>query len=182
MPPRLPGWCWNGERLVMDDSPEGALARRMVCFGGCRLHPECTRRVALELGQLIGQGLGRAPLQEVRHRYECSRRPHCGMSWADSYPEGVPLQAYAGDPDVWLSVTCEACKASQLFTPERVIQALELSGRGDGNTGVRVLAGAMRRPCTSCRATRWRVELERVPAPGRGLTSEPARPKPAPAG
>ncbi len=168
MPPSLPGWLWNGERLVMDDSVEGALARGMVTHGGCRLHPECTRRVQLEWVQLIGCGLGRASIHEVHGLYECRRRPHCRMNWADTYPQGVPLQAYVGDLEVWLLVTCGGCGAAQTLTVERMIKALVLSGRGDGNTGVRVLAKTLQRPCRICKASKWRVEVERAPAPGQG--------------
>ena len=160
MPPRLPGWVWNGDRMAADDTPEGSLARGMVVIGGCRLRPECTRQVRLDLEQLSYRGLGRAPLAEVRRRYECHRLPRCEMSWIETYPEGVPLQAYVGDKAVWLSVTCEACRASQVFTFERMIQALVASQRGDGNTGVRVIAERLRKPCKTCGAVRWRVEVE----------------------
>ena len=178
MPPRLPGWVWNGERMVADDTPEGGLARGMVVLGGCRLRPECTRHVRLDLEQLSHRGLGRAPLAEVRRRYECHRLPHCEMSWIETYPEGVPLQAYVGDREVWLSVTCEACRASQVVTFERMIRALVASRRGDGNTGVRVIAQRLRRPCKACGALRWRVEVEREQASGAGPPRPVQRPKP----
>ncbi len=178
MPPQLAGWLWNGERLVSDDTVEGALARGMIVMGGCRLRPECTRHVRLDLENLAYHGSAREPLPAVRGRYGCGRLPACEMSWIETYPSGAPLQAFVGDPNAWLAVKCEACSASQPFTFERMIRSLQAAGRGDGNTGVRVVAERLRRPCKDCAAVRWRVDVVREHAPGAGTTTELQRPAP----
>ena len=176
MVPRLAGWLWNGERLVVDDTVEGAIARGLTVVGACRLRPECTRSVRLDLEWLAYHGHAREPLPALRRRYECERLPRCELTWIESHPAGAPLQCFVGDPNAWLSVQCEKCGAARPFTFERMIRALEAAGRGDGNTSVRAVGERLRRPCTDCRGVRWRVEIVREHAPGSGSNKPLQRP------
>ena len=167
MLPHLPGWLWNGERLVTDDTVEGALARRMTVSGTCRLHAECTRRVTLDLHYLADHGFSCTPLDEVRRRYDHLRSPRCEMAWITTYPASIPLQCFLRD-NAWLVVTCKGCNAAQAFTFARMIRALERSGRGNGNTSVLKVAEVLREPCRTRQRAYWSVEIQREPASGTG--------------
>ena len=176
MPSQLAGWLWNGERLVADDTVEGAIWRGMTVVGACRLRPECTRQVRLDLEHLHYNGHAREPLPELRRRYECGRLPRCELSWIESHPSGAPLQCFAGDPNAWLSVVCEGCGAAFPVTFEHMIRALVASGRGDGNTGVRTVGQLLKRPCKDCGGQRWKVDIIREHAPGSGSNTPLRRP------
>ena len=168
MPPSLPGWIWNGARLVSDDTVGGAVARGMAVGAACRLYPECTRRVTLDLRALVGLGLGRMPIHEIRKLFECGRRPSCGLSWSDTYSKGAPLQGYVGDQTVTFTVRCAACGASRTYDVEQIIGGLRRTGRGDGNTGVLVAARHFQRSCRLCGDRRWELNLSRPPPAGTG--------------
>ncbi len=176
VPPPLPGWLWNGEQLVADDSVEGALHRGLAVVGACRLRPECTRSVRLDLEYLAYHGAARERLPIVRRRYECGRLPKCELNWIESHPAGAPLQAFADDPNTWLVVKCATCGAAQSYTFERMIRALVAAGRGGGNTSVRAVGERLRQPCKDCRGVRWLVEIVREHAPGSGATTLLQRP------
>ena len=180
MPPQLAGWLWNGSRLVADDTVEGAIARGLTVVGACRLRPECTRSVRLDLEWLAYNGHAREPLHDVRCRYEGLRLPRCEMTWIESRPAGAPLQCFVADPNTWLSVQCEGCGVARPFTFERMIRALETARRGDGNTSVRAVGERLRRPCKDCGGVRWRVEIVREHAPGAGSNKLLQRPSAKP--
>lgn len=64
-PAALPGWLWNGERLVVDGSVDGLLARRVDLHGRCR-NDECSRQVVIDLHGWSVIGYGRAQVQETK--------------------------------------------------------------------------------------------------------------------
>ena len=78
-------------------------------------------------------GYGKLHIQEVRARYECQRKPECGLRWSETYPMGLPLQLYVGDKDVELEVCCDGCKFARTYKAEALIRQFQLSGTGDGN-------------------------------------------------
>lgn len=157
--PYLPGWLWNGERLVQDDTVEGCIARGAAYNASCR-NAECSRRLKLELEAWLSLGYGRAPIQEVQGLYPCRRKPKCDLFWNETYPKGVPLQAYVGDKDLEIGVMCGACGLAKRYTPARLIAQFDRSGRGDGNTGINEAAQRIRGAC-KCGVRKWSVDVIR---------------------
>ncbi len=157
-PPSLPGWLWNGQRLVHDDTVDGCASRGAAYLGSCK-NTECSRRVKLDFMELSARGYGRTPIHEAQDRYRCYRRPVCDLFWVETYPRGVPLQAYVGD-QVELEISCDACRLAKRFRPIQLIERFRSTELGDGNTGIMEAAKRIRGRCR-CGAQKWRMGVIR---------------------
>ena len=75
---------------------------------------------------------------------------------ADDLNPGVPLAHYR-QHRASVRVTCRDCQLHRDLPLEAVIERLVARGVGDENTGIRSLAGLVRRPCGRCGGKRFVV-------------------------
>lgn len=147
----------------------------MAPGGGKRSAARKTPLFAFEIEDGLARRPRPRPPQLHKLRRAVWRSP--GVAALRVASRGAPLQCFVGDPNTWLSVQCEGCGAARPFTFERMIHALQVAGRGDGNTSVRAVGERLKRPCRDCRGVRWRVEIVREHAPGSGSNKPLQRPK-----
>jgi hypothetical protein len=72
----------------------------------------------------------------------------------DDTSPGVPLADYR-PLGAAVRLTCRDCKQHRDLDLEAVIERLEVRGVGDERTGIRALAGLVRRPCARCGGWRF---------------------------
>jgi len=68
-------------------------------------------------------------------------------------PPGVPLGHYRGQAGV--RFTCLGCMRHRDLDLETVIAGLEARGVGGARTGIRAVAGLVRKPCERCGGVRF---------------------------
>ena len=148
------GWRIDRDRfqIVEIQTVLGHYQRGQELLFRCR-RTDCRRRVEVDLRSAVHAGLGDRTLKHLLHMLRCQHWSGCQLEEVSAiYPQGVPLVAYLKHPDVLIVITCLACEARTLLTPQEIIKRLKAAGTGDGSTGVIELGKVIRGPAASAGA------------------------------
>ena len=151
------GWARQAGSIVGVATPRGLLARGGLYTGRCRAHPECTRRVHVDLAFWIDHGFGDVPLRSVDYLYRCSRWGGCRL---ETWPGGAPLfNLLQQDEQMPLQITCRGCGWNRSWLVSTIIAKLQETGRGGPNTGCHAFCAGWR--CPECKASDWQPTMRR---------------------
>jgi hypothetical protein len=163
----LPGWISVSGQLEPLMTVAGCLARGEEITAVCKTS-QCFRRVRLDLRELDRIGLGNSDIRSLQACWRCRSGQGCELTWASGrYPEGVPLQCYAGQ-GVTIVVSCKTCGAAKRYEVLHLIETLRRRGAGDGNTSVLKIDKAIRGNCRACGRRHWGATLVRPSVKGQG--------------
>lgn len=153
----VPGWRLelSPERIVPTPDLLGALQRGQKLLYRCE-RPDCGRRVEPDLDGLVRAGHGHQTPGWLTHLLQCRHPLGCRLKLsAETYPQGVPLVGYLGDPEALIALRCEGCGLTLTRGVEETIARLIATRRGNGATGVLELGQRVRGPCRKCRGRRF---------------------------
>ena len=162
------GWVIEKDGLVTEPQTPAALAARGALLRGfCRGREDCFRKVTFNAPMWCARGFGFVPLSDAKAAYRCAI-VSCGLNWqAESYPHGLPLGSYLGNPHASIAVSCP-CGAGALktFTVRRFVQLIGRAGTGSPALAAACLPSSLiRGPCSWCRERRWSITLHVAPSP-----------------
>lgn len=153
----VPGWRLqlSPDRIVPVPDLRGALQRGQRLLFRCE-RPDCGRRVEPDLEAIMRAGHGHHASGWLLELLQCRHPLGCRLKLsAETYPQGVPLVAYLGDPAALISLKCEGCGLTLTRGVEDTLDRLIAARRGDGSTGVLELGTRVRGPCRQCRGRRF---------------------------
>ena len=154
------GWERQAGSVVGVATPRGLLARGGTYAGRCRAHPECARRVHVDLAFWIDHGFGDAPLRSIADLYRCGRWGGCKLEVEETWPGGVPLfHLLQQGEGMALQITCRGCGWNRSWLVSTIIAKLQETGRGGANTGCHAFCAGWR--CPGCKASEWATTLRR---------------------
>ena len=154
------GWARQAGSVRGIATPIGLLARGGLFAGRCRAHPECTRRVQVDLTFWVDHGFGDVSLVLIADLYACGRWGGCKLELAESWPGGAPLfSVLQEDAGIGLQITCRGCGWNRSWLVSTIIAKLQETGRGGANTGCHAFSASLR--CPGCRDSEWATTLRR---------------------
>ena len=153
------GWLADSGVLQPDMTVGGFWARKQRIHGLCGTK-DCRRRCEVDCENLVGRGLGRLSITDVKALLRCHRLGGCSIDFQVDRDGGqLPLRSLLGLSYVRIRFVCRSCGFFRVATPDAVIKKLKEKGRGGEQTSTTDIAATIKEPCKQCKNVAWEVQV-----------------------
>lgn len=153
-----PGWFLMDHALVADPTLKGYLDRNQSVHGQC-VGQDCRRKASMDLRELMRLTGPNLHVKKVAAYMRCARLEGCRFTFTRLEPRcDIPLDRFAGRPNVRLRLRCEACQCFTHRKVDAVIAWLTTTGQGGKHTWISDVERLLTARC-GCGGKSWTIQV-----------------------